>query len=232
MPTRSSRTCARCPAVDHTVKPNEPPFSLYNDGTIAGDAAAVQRGTVPHATPRSRCRAAARTTQSAMRGRYLAAQVGLCIDCHTPETARRFALELDTTKFVRAAAACSRRSSSVSSIRLRRTRPHRDAQPDARRDRPRRLDASEQIKDAIAKGKDRDGKAVCAATHGGLISPYAALEPQDLDDIVEYIINLPPVENDTAGSAAPPIAARRSPAAPEATRTAATTRRRRRQRSR
>ena len=33
---------------------------------------------------------------------------------------------------------------------------------------------------------------MCAATHGGVISPYAALEPQDLDDIVEYILNLPP----------------------------------------
>lgn len=31
-----------------------------------------------------------------------------------------------------------------------------------------------------------------------MISPYAALHPADLDDIVEYLANLPPVVNDTA----------------------------------
>jgi hypothetical protein len=65
----------------------------------------------------------------------------------------------------------------------------------------------DQIKNAIAIGKDRDGNAVCAATHGGVISPYAALEPQDLLDIVEYLYQMPPLENDTAMKfcPAPPI---------------------------
>src|SRR5690606_9334165 len=67
----------------------------------------------------------------------------------------------------------------------------------------------EQIRAAIADGKDRDGNQVCAATHGGLISGYAALEPQDLEDITEYIYNLPEVDNDAglASCGPPPIGA-------------------------
>jgi len=66
---------------------------------------------------------------------------------------------------------------------------------------------SKEISNAIAIGKDQMGKAVCAATHGGVISPYAALTDQDLADIVAYIANIPAIANDTAAKfcPAPPI---------------------------
>jgi len=54
-----------------------------------------------------------------------------------------------------------------------------------------------QIEDAIARGKDPMGNGVCAATHGSMTSPYAALDPGDLTDIANYIKALPPVDNDT-----------------------------------
>ena len=64
----------------------------------------------------------------------------------------------------------------------------------------------QQIEDAISKGKDQMGNAVCAATHGSMISPYAALTQEDLDDITTYIMNLPPAANDTGSDCAgPPV---------------------------
>ena len=63
-----------------------------------------------------------------------------------------------------------------------------------------------QIKDAIANGKDPEGKAVCAGTHGSVISPYAALDPQDLTDIANYIKSLTPVAHDTSPNCqGPPV---------------------------
>ncbi len=56
----------------------------------------------------------------------------------------------------------------------------------------------QQVEDAIAKGKDRMGNAVCAATHGSMISPYAALDQADLDDITAYVMALPAAVNDTS----------------------------------
>src|SRR5262249_53926225 len=62
----------------------------------------------------------------------------------------------------------------------------------------------QQIEDAISKGKDQMGNAVCAATHGSMISPYAALEQADLDDITTYIMTLPPAVHDTGSDCAGP----------------------------
>jgi hypothetical protein len=61
------------------------------------------------------------------------------------------------------------------------------------------------IKNAISLGKDPMGNAVCAATHGSGISPYAGLDPADLDDIVNYLMSLAPIHNDTSPNCAGPM---------------------------
>jgi hypothetical protein len=129
-----------------------------------------------------------------MRGRYLTSTVGLCIDCHTPEETP-FGIKLDMTKAFAGGKVFPKESLGLID----------PSYPPAISTRNLSSDVTglggwskAQIKAAIAEGRDRDNKAVCAATHGGLISPYAALEPEDLDDIVEYIANLAPIVNDTA----------------------------------
>ncbi len=179
------------PGIDHTVKPNEAPWSMYNDGQIPqvpfADPAEIPmpRGGVNNA--------------SAMRGRYLSGMAGLCIDCHTPETAPG-SFVLDFTMSYAGGRVFPKGALGL----LDPTYPDfimtRNITPDATG-----LDGwtRDQIKSSIAIGKDTDGKAVCAATHGGVISPYAGLEPQDLEDIVEYIFSLPPLVNDTVTCQAP-----------------------------
>jgi mono/diheme cytochrome c family protein len=174
------------PAVSHTVKPNEPPWSAINDGTMLA-APFIDPADIPMPTSGA-------SDTSAMNGRYLSSMAGLCIDCHTPEAVpNTFVLDVKNKAFT------GGRIFPKESLGL--------------------LDASyqpfivtrnltsdntglggwshDQIKNSIAIGKDRDGKAVCAATHGGLISPYSALTDSDLEDIVNYIAKLPANAHDT-----------------------------------
>lgn len=188
------------PPVVHTVKPNEPPWSLFNDGTLP-QPDFIHESLIP--MPRGGL-----NNQSAMRGRYLSAEAGLCVDCHTPDESVDFqnnlvgALTIDQSAFFSGGRIFPKESLGLVApgfnypafIITRNLTPDATGLKDWSRD---------QIKNAIAIGKDRDGNAVCAATHGGVISPYAALTDQDLNDIVEYVYNLPAIANDTAGAFCP-----------------------------
>ena len=184
------------PPVSHTVKPNQVPFSLYNDGIPVPQLPFIAswESVVPLVDNEIPFPAGGTNNTSAMRGRYLTSAVGLCIDCHTPE-ASPFGLKLDMTKAFAGGKVFPKGQLGLIDA----------SYPAAIATRNLTSDmtglggwSKAQIKAAIAEGRDRDNKAVCAATHGGVISPYAALEPSDLDDIVEYLANLAPVVNDTA----------------------------------
>ncbi len=131
---------------------------------------------------------------SAMRGRYLTSAVGLCIDCHTPETSP-FGIKLNMDLAFAGGKVFPKGTLGLIDPSYPAVIATRNLTSDVTG-----LGgwSKAQIKAAIAEGRDRDNKAVCAATHGGVISPYAALEEQDLDDIVEYLASLPPIVNDTA----------------------------------
>jgi mono/diheme cytochrome c family protein len=212
------------PPVDHTVQPNEFPWGCGGTpppipNAVCGEPgplATFNDGTIPQVSPLIKDQIpmprGGLNNQSAMRGRYLSSMAGLCVDCHTPTLSEDFqndllgALTADQTKYYGGGRLFPKGALGLVApgfnypafIVTRNLTSDATGLKDWTRD---------QIKNAIAVGKDRDGKAVCAATHGGVISPYAALTDQDLTDIVEYIYNLPPVENDTAAKfcPAPPI---------------------------
>ena len=180
------------PGVDHQVTANQTPWSLYNDGTIP-PVAFVTEAEIP--MPRADTSI---DMESAMRGRYLSAKAGLCIDCHTPEPPNSpfGTLPLDFSRAFGGGRVFPKGALGLID----------PVYPDFIMTRNLTSDATglmgwtrQQIKNTIAEGRDRDNNSVCAATHGGAISPYAALEAQDLDDIVEYIYSLPAVANDTTG---------------------------------
>jgi mono/diheme cytochrome c family protein len=174
------------PPRDHQVKPNEPPWTDINDAP--GIVVPIIR---PEQIPMPR---GGENNQSAMRGRYLSSMAGLCMDCHTPETAP-FSLNLDMSRAYGGGRVFPKEALGLidpafpPAIITRNLTPHSTGLEGWTRD---------QIKKAIGEGRDPDNNQVCAGTHGALTSPYAALERQDLDDIVEYIFQLPPVDNDTA----------------------------------
>ncbi|HSD89002.1 MAG TPA: hypothetical protein VLB44_15850 [Kofleriaceae bacterium] len=184
------------PPVSHTVKANEAPWTLFNDGTLPLNPYISPDAEIPF--PRGGANNA-----SAMRGRYLAAMTGLCVDCHTPTQSTDFAdpaafpllFRLDMTKTFAGGRVFPKGALGLLDPSYPPAIVTRNVTPDAT---GLMGWTKQQITNAIADGKDTDGKAVCAATHGGAISPYAALLDQDLADIVEYIANIAPVANDTA----------------------------------
>lgn len=190
------------PGRDHAVKPNEPPFSLYNDRIIDAIPGLFDEDITPLTEAEIPIPRGGVNNQSAMRGRYLSSMVGLCVDCHTPAVGF---LAIDRTKMFAGGRVFPKGELGLvdpafpPAIVTRNLTPHMSGLGGWTR---------EQIRAAIADGSDRDGNQVCAATHGGLVSGYAALEPQDLTDIVEYLYNLPDVDNDSnaANCGPPPVA--------------------------
>jgi mono/diheme cytochrome c family protein len=181
------------PGVDHTVRANEPPWSLYNEGIIPKVPVINADSEIP--LPRGGINNA-----SAMHGRYLSSMAGLCVDCHTPEVGMPGTLPLDFTRTFGGGRLFPKEALGLIDPSYPALVMVRNLTSDATGLMGWTKD---QIKNAISKGKDRDGLSVCAATHGAEISPYAALEPDDLDDIAEYILNLPPVVNDTTTCTGP-----------------------------
>ncbi len=177
------------PGVDHQVTPNQQPWAALNEAPPATPIAEEDIPLPMNPTP------------SAMRGRYLATMAGLCMDCHSPDNIQNnmpqfFPQPIDVTRPFAGGRVFRKEDLGLvapgfnypATITVRNLTQH-----------PTGLQGwtIAEIKDAIANGKDRDGKAVCAGTHGSLISPYAALEPQDLNDIATYIASLPPIDNAT-----------------------------------
>lgn len=184
------------PGRDHQVKANEPPFSQYNEGQIDTIPPFINQPVVPLTDQEIPMPRGGTNNASAMRGRYLAAKSGLCLDCHSV-TATPISLEFDKSKYFGGGRVFTQGQLGFidpafpPAIAARNITPHATGLAGW---------TKQQVKDAIAKGKDRDGNQVCAGTHGSPIAGYAALDEQDLDDIAEYIMNIPPVDNDASMS--------------------------------
>lgn len=174
------------PGVDHTVKANEQPWASMNDAPTPV-ATHVDMSTVPMPAASWPDQAAA------MRGRYLTSSIGACIDCHTKDAMT--SVPLDTSKFFAGGRVFAKGDLGLVDASYPATITTRNLTPDAT---GLMGWSAQQVKDAIAKGKDRDGKAVCAATHGSVTSTYAGLEAGDLDDIVQFLQSIPATANDTS----------------------------------
>jgi mono/diheme cytochrome c family protein len=199
------------PGVDNTVPPNEQPWLAINDNDTASP---LCNGGTCTATPIDPADipmpVGAADVASAMRGRYLAGMAGLCIDCHTPALPMGgapfpplFPTPVDMTKAWTGGRTFKKEELGLVDASYPAMITTRNLTSDAT---GLMGWSSTQIADAIANGKDRDGNAVCAATHGSLISPYAGLDAQDLTDIANYIAALPGAANDTGSNCAgPPV---------------------------
>lgn len=207
--------------VDKLIPANEEPWLAINNNDTTSPLCMNTAGGAPAtctATPIDPAdiplpAAGTADMESAMRGRYLAGMSGLCIDCHTPDFPPPgpgafpplFPTPIDTSRSFAGGRAFPKENLGLvdpsvmypAIIITRNLTPHSTGLMDWSR---------EQLEDAIARGKDREGDAVCAATHGSMISPYAALDPQDLTDIANYLQSLGGVDNDTgADCKGPPV---------------------------
>jgi len=129
---------------------------------------------------------------AAMRGRYLATQTGLCVECHTKHLPPASATVLDETKFFQGGEDFTGILGPMQMIHSKNLTP----------DMMTGLGSwtLQQIVTAITEGKDKDGKGICPPMPYGKLGEtkmagYGNLTPSDAMDIAHYLKSIPAAAN-------------------------------------
>ena len=164
------------PGVERTAAPSQPPF-LPPDRPSSPVPAAV----IP--MPRSEYPDRA----AALRGRYLAGEVGICLDCHTPrangklDLARAFQGGLDFPR-----AALKLPSSYPEVIYSANLTPHATGIAGY---------TVAELARVLKQGLDRHGTRLCPPMPAGPAEAFGGMRDEDAADIAHYLLSLPPAEN-------------------------------------
>jgi hypothetical protein len=135
--------------------------------------------------------------ESALRGRYLAAESGLCVECHTPHLAPG-ADVLDTTKFFSGGEDYSALFAATLMIHPVSKNLTSDATTGLG------TWALSDVLAAIKTGKAKDGSGICPPMP---TADYANITTADATDIANYIKSLPPIVHAIADMCVfPPVA--------------------------
>ena len=169
--------------VEHVVPPNDPPFRdvpmaaepLPNSGVPMTDGGAARE-----------------------RGRYLAAAAGICIFCHTPETAPGSAQAIDLTK----AFSGNRPFFNVMVAQSPTTVYSSNITPQVVGGIGGWSQAA--VRKAIREGRDRSGNGLCGPMPSGPSGGYAGMTEQDANDIAAYLLGLKPINITVTGTCSAP----------------------------
>jgi mono/diheme cytochrome c family protein len=169
--------------VDHMIPPNQAPFTPPVQPAQRFPAAKIPQ-------PRDDYPDQA----AALRGRYLAGNIGLCMECHSPRD------ELDRPlidKAFQGGAAFARDALGLPPIFPQviysaNITPHANGIGDW---------TVTDIAAAIKRGEDKDqgGAALCPPMPAGPMSGYAGLTDADATDIAHYLLSIPPGGNEVPG---------------------------------
>ncbi len=124
---------------------------------------------------------------AAARGKYLATQIGLCIECHTKhlmmaETA------LDETKFFQGGEEYPLMFGAIMA-----TARSKNLTPDNTTGLG--MWTLEDIVKSLIEGKDKMDKGICPPMPAGPMAAYGGLDPQDARDIAHYLKSIAPAAN-------------------------------------
>ena len=128
------------------------------------------------------------TYASAIRGRYLATQTGLCIECHTKHLTSG-PMPLDITKFFQGGEDFSSffaGTLNITPVSLNITSDTTTGIGDW---------TAQDIVTELKTGKDKDGTGICPPMPVGPQGAYGGLTDTDALDIANYIKSLPPAVN-------------------------------------
>ena len=125
---------------------------------------------------------------SALRGRYLASESGLCVECHTQHLTMSADI-LDTTKLFAGGEDFSSLFASTLMIH--------PVSLNLTSDTATGLGtwAASDIVTVLLQGKAKDGTGICPPMPTGPMGAYGGLHADDAMDIANYIKSLPPVTN-------------------------------------
>jgi mono/diheme cytochrome c family protein len=127
--------------------------------------------------------------ESALRGRYLAGESGLCVECHTKHNAPGMADVIDQSKFFTGGEDFSGFFAATLMIH--------PVSKNLTSDNTTGLGTwtVADIVNALKNGKAKDGTGICPPMPAGPMGPYGGLSDADATDIANYIKALPPVVN-------------------------------------
>jgi mono/diheme cytochrome c family protein len=125
---------------------------------------------------------------SALRGRYLATQIGLCIECHTEHTTTG-TMPLNTSKFFQGGEDFSK--FFVGTLNIHPVSANLTSDPTTGLGNW----TAAQIVTVLKQGLDDQGTGICPPMPVGPNGAYGGLTDQDATDIANYIKSLPPAVN-------------------------------------
>jgi hypothetical protein len=173
------------PAIDNAIPEKNFPFP----GVAASPpvpAANIPDPTIPTTDP---------NYASAMRGKYLAGNFGICMECHTKHVQTPGAVPLDLTKLFAggeafdAAAIGLPPSFPVRTIFSENLTPHSSGLQGW---------TAAAVAKVIQDGIDKDGIAICPPMPSGPMRAFNGITNSDALDIGQYITHLPPIDNTVA----------------------------------
>ena len=123
---------------------------------------------------------------SALRGRYLSAQAGVCIECHTKHLAPGSPTVLDETKLFAGGEDFSALFAAHAQHHAGLEEPH--LAPDQR---PRHLDGRPTSSRSSSRAEAKDGTGICPPMPVGPKGAFGGLTDADVTDIANYIKSLP-----------------------------------------
>jgi mono/diheme cytochrome c family protein len=184
------------PGVDHTVVGNQAPFDVPNAPATRFPQASIP---MPRADYAERA--------AALRGRYLAGEVGACLACHTPRASDGLPMPERAFQggfsFGRAALGLSAAYPEV--IYSSNLTPHATGIGGY---------AVDDVVRALKHGVDEDGEALCPPMPAGPLEAFGGLRDEDARDIAHYLLALPPGDHPIAVDCRVPEPERRAQALP------------------
>ena len=164
------------PGVERTARPSQPPF-------VAPPAPAPTIEAKLFPMPR----AAYAEHAAALRGRYLATSVSVCVSCHTPRENGKVALDKAFQGGMSfPGASLGAQGAYPEQIYSSNITPHATGI------------AEHSIADvvrAIKHGVDRAGRGICPPMPAGPSQPFGGITDRDAQDIAHYLFSLAPIDN-------------------------------------
>lgn len=170
------------PGVDHLVPPNQAPFD-----NVPAAAPPLALADIPQPTT---------VNAETMHGRYLAAQAGVCLECHTPRNPPGSSSVLDMTKLFGGGEVFPI-GGPFGNVTSRNLTPH-----------PTGLAGEWTVQDIVTElktGIDREGIPICPPMPVGPMGAFGGLTDADARAIAAYILALPSVDNEITSNCAPPM---------------------------
>jgi cytochrome c len=137
---------------------------------------------------------------SAQRGKYLAANVGVCMECHSPESAPGTPVPIDVAKLFLGKREFTRAQLGLppvfpASIFSRNLTPHANGIANW---------TPTDVRNALKNGSDKAGIPLCPPMPAGPMQAFGGLTDQDALDIGQYLTTLAPADNGVIANCSPP----------------------------